>query len=385
MAYSLASKSEREKAERRAAIARALITLGSSASWADRLQIIRGKFGDKGVSIPSLTRTWYSHSSAIRCGQTGNRKMKPIHLELMVSGSGSLLPRKSERPAEATASLSECHPLQKGIMQHEGHNTDNRASVYSRLDWAIRHVAATAGLGVARGPAGIGKTFCMEQVAQRLKREGIKVVMTSCPQSTEGNTQAVVKFVLSERGFHQRGTIERLEAFENLIMGNPYGCPPRPSVFLVDECQGARASLLTIFRQLWDFGDRVRLTKEAAPAFGMLLCGNHTFLNRRGRVSEMDIHSLRDHFTINVKLMTPGKAELREIAGKMCANDGAAKVIGKFGCDNGNVRSMAKVFREAAVLAEGMTVTSEHIRDAISMIEGCDNKHPFRQPKQCHC
>lgn len=121
--------------------------------------------------------------------------------------------------------------------------TTIETSVYSRLDWMIRRIAQTAGLGIARGAVGIGKTYCMTQISRCLKEEGANVIMTTCSPTTEGNAPAFVKSILSARGFHQTGIVECSEAFEELVSGNPFGFPPQPAISLVDECQGAPASL----------------------------------------------------------------------------------------------------------------------------------------------
>lgn len=49
-----AAPSRRERAERKAAIARLLVSLGPDVGWADRLRLVRGQFGDKGTSKPRL-------------------------------------------------------------------------------------------------------------------------------------------------------------------------------------------------------------------------------------------------------------------------------------------------------------------------------------------
>ena len=46
----------RDGAERKAAIARDLMTLGSQLTWAERIAILRGRHGEDGTSKPSLMR-----------------------------------------------------------------------------------------------------------------------------------------------------------------------------------------------------------------------------------------------------------------------------------------------------------------------------------------
>ena len=51
-----ASPSRRARAERKAAIAQLLVSLGSSVGWPERIRLVQEKFGDEGTSKPSLKR-----------------------------------------------------------------------------------------------------------------------------------------------------------------------------------------------------------------------------------------------------------------------------------------------------------------------------------------
>ncbi|WP_340214011.1 transposase domain-containing protein [Dinoroseobacter shibae] len=53
-AFFEASPSRRDRAERRAAVARVLVALGPGVRWSDRLRIVHEKFGAKGLSKPCL-------------------------------------------------------------------------------------------------------------------------------------------------------------------------------------------------------------------------------------------------------------------------------------------------------------------------------------------
>ncbi|MDD9716772.1 hypothetical protein PVW48_08460 [Dinoroseobacter sp. PD6] len=53
-AFLAASPSRRDRAERRAAVARVLVALGLDVNWSDRLRIVHEKFGVKGLSKPRL-------------------------------------------------------------------------------------------------------------------------------------------------------------------------------------------------------------------------------------------------------------------------------------------------------------------------------------------
>ncbi len=51
-----ASPSRRARAERKAAIAQLLVSLGTSVGWPERIRLVQEKFGDEGTSKPSLKR-----------------------------------------------------------------------------------------------------------------------------------------------------------------------------------------------------------------------------------------------------------------------------------------------------------------------------------------
>lgn len=242
-------------------------------------------------------------------------------------------------------------------------------TVHSRLEWQVRRLLATSGLGLARGAVGIGKTFSLNSLQKRLTTEGIKVNHITCKPTTEGSYQAFVKSHLSERRIHYRSMVECVEVFEQLVMGRPYGFDPKPSILIVDECQGMRAPVLTFLRQLWDEGDEARITRRTGNAFAMLLCGNNTFLNRNGVVREMDLHPLSDRVTSNLKLPSPSSKEIADFAQQLCEGE-AARLLTDYGKMRGNFRSIAQIYREACDLANGSPITAQNIKDAIIMKGG---------------
>ncbi|SFF69192.1 ATP-binding protein [Roseobacter denitrificans] len=243
-------------------------------------------------------------------------------------------------------------------------------TVYTTLDWQVRNLLKTAGLGIARGPVGIGKSYSINRLHDELEAEGVKVILATCAPSTEGSYQAFVKTILAERNVYHTGIVDCMEAFETLIMGNPHGYIPQPSILIVDECQGMRAPVLTMLRQLWDIGDPARLNGKGT-AFAMLLCGNNTFLNRSGIVREMDLHPLRDRLTMKVRLDAPDTAELDSIAQSFCPHDANALAeLRKYGRKRSNVRAIAQAYRMAGTLSGAAPVSAQNVRDAIKMMEG---------------
>lgn len=243
-------------------------------------------------------------------------------------------------------------------------------SVYKRLEWQVRHLLATSGLGIARGQVGIGKSYSIQHLKKVLMLEGIKVQTTISTPTTEGSHNAFLKSFLSNRQVYERGTVDSIEVFERCIMGEPFGYPQKPAILIVDESQGMRAPVLTMLRQLWDKGDQARMNRRG-DAFALLLCGNHTFMNRSGAVREMDLLPLRDRITMNVKLKPPSGAEIQEIAAKFCPHDtAAARVLAEYAKGRGNVRAIAQAFREATELAGETPISAQDVKDAINIMGG---------------
>lgn len=246
-----------------------------------------------------------------------------------------------------------------------------KTSVYSRIDWAMRQIAQRAGLGVFAALLGIGKIFAIKGTTRALEAEAIKVVAVTCTPSIEGNIGAFAKSVLAQFGVNEQTAVDRIDALETLVMGDPFGYPPRQSILVVDEAQGLRVPVLNMLRGIWDVGQPARETRSYGPVFGLLLCGNNTFLNRQGRVREMDFKPLKDRITLDLRLQASEDSELAEIAAEFCPHDdAAAKLLGKYGRSRGNIRSIATAYGEACGLANGDPVTVSHIKDAVTIIGG---------------
>jgi type II secretory pathway predicted ATPase ExeA len=147
------------------------------------------------------------------------------------------------------------------------------------MAWAIRNVLESAGLGVVKGEPGIGKTETIKATIVHLRAEGHRAELVTVTQANASNLKAFCNALLTQFSGHVESYLdEAMEAFTSLIFGRPFGRGPA-SVLIVDECQMAKPTLLTMLRQEWDRGDEARRLRRHGtdgPASGLILCGNTT-------------------------------------------------------------------------------------------------------------
>lgn len=247
--------------------------------------------------------------------------------------------------------------------------------VYTRMEWAIRNVLDTAGLGVVKGEPGIGKTEAITALVPQLRDEGALAELVTVTPANASNMRAICNSLLAQfSGYVETFLDEAIEAFGSAVVGRPFGHGGPRSVLIVDECHMARPTVLTMLRQLWDRGDAARRLRRAgtdAPTFALLLCGNNYFLNRRGQRQDMDVGPLKDRVTLTVNLRNPGLADMRKVAASHFPCDvEATAALAEFGVERGTIRSMMNVIGQAETLAAGRDVSSADIEDAIQLVRG---------------
>jgi type II secretory pathway predicted ATPase ExeA len=246
--------------------------------------------------------------------------------------------------------------------------------VYTRMEWAIRNVLDTAGLGVVKGEPGIGKTEAIKDMIARLRSEGARAELVTVTEGNAKNCKALCNSLLAQYSGHVESYLdEAMEAFTSTVLGRPFGCGPK-SVLIVDECQMAKPTILTMLRQEWDRGDgarRLRHHGTDAAAFGLVLCGNNFFLNRRGQRQEMDVGPLKDRVMMTLNLRNPDLSDMRRVAAAYLPLDAAATAeLAQFGAQEGTIRAMMNVLGQAELLADGGDITVAEIRDAIQIVRG---------------
>lgn len=236
------------------------------------------------------------------------------------------------------------------------------------LKSAVDVVVRTAGLGIVKGAVGIGKTFALRQIAEELTEEGVDVVMITSSPEIEGSIRSFCMAVAGDVGNHKRGAAE---ALFDVLRGYPFRDPPQPLIFIVDEAQGLKSNVLEFLRGLWDRGDRARLISRNAPAFGLLLCGNETFLNKGGRASSAEFRPLKDRVTVNMTMPRPDPADYVALAKAMLPdNPEAQEELARGGAEAGTLRSIEKAYHFARIQAGEGDITAALIRNAFTLRGG---------------
>lgn len=141
--------------------------------------------------------------------------------------------------------------------------------VASPLRTVIDQVLKGAGLAlVRRGPAGTGKSFALDLIAQELEDQGASLVGVTASEVTGGSISAFTRSILSQYRIEPGSTWDGVEAMSDLLAGFPFRDYGPRVVFIVDEAQVLKPSTLATIRGLWDRGDNARRMMEGGPAFG---------------------------------------------------------------------------------------------------------------------
>lgn len=236
------------------------------------------------------------------------------------------------------------------------------------IKFVVRQVARTAGLGVIKGPVGIGKSHTLRRMITDMQDEFRIIYIRSRPE-IEGSIMAFASEALEQFGVFEGRTREAVQALGTLLGSYPFQEHHRPTVLVVDEAQGLKINVLETLRGIWDAGDSAREGNRFHPAFGMVLCGNRFFLGRTGRTKEMVYAQLMDRISLSRELTSPNSVEIHALAASLCPNDAdAARELARHGETHGNFRSMVNAHRQARLLAGGAQVSAREIQSSIFMM-----------------
>jgi DNA transposition AAA+ family ATPase len=240
-----------------------------------------------------------------------------------------------------------------------------------RLEGLVSLIARSAELAIVKGSVGIGKSFAINQMVERAQSMSIRVHTITCRAEIEGNIKSMANEILSRHGIHEHMATNAMQAVWNVVAGQPFSQFGTRSVLIIDEAQGMKISVLEAFRGLFDMGDKARMGVPNAPAFGMILVGNDTFLNRSGARSVPLYAPLRDRVQTTIQLDRPGREEFRAFAAALpLPNEKAREQLVAFGLSKGNLRGVAKAWRLAVNLAGSNPVRSSDLDNAIFMMKG---------------
>lgn len=243
--------------------------------------------------------------------------------------------------------------------------------VGSMLRTVMNQVSTGAGLALARGAAGIGKTFNLNQISQEQEQEGTKVYSVTASPAIGGSISAFTRSVLVQYGLEAGSTLEGVEILSNLLKGYPFRQFGPRSIFIVDEAQELKTSVLETIRGMWDEGEAARLGDPLAAAFGCILVGNDTFMSKGGQSRTALYRPLISRVTHNVLLPRPSRSEHRAFAKMLFpASPELQSIIADFGEEAGNLRAQAVAARQTKQAFSGEEPSLNHLRLAIKMMGG---------------
>lgn len=241
----------------------------------------------------------------------------------------------------------------------------------SMLRDVIKEVLDGAGLGILRGPAGIGKSFALDLITEDLEAAGATVVRVTVSPATGGSISSFTRAVLSQYRIETGSTADGVEALAELLRGYPFRDVGPRVVFLVDEAQELKPAILETIRSLWDRGDHARLGYLTEPAFGCVLVGNEMFMGKGGNLRVAGFRPLMSRVTHNVQLPRPDKKEIAALAAALFPGQAdLTRELEDLGAITGNLRSLAVAARQARQAAKGEAVTLAMLRRIIRMMWG---------------
>lgn len=254
-----------------------------------------------------------------------------------------------------------------------------RTGAYSTLRGVASDLLATARLGIVRGQAGIGKTFALRQIRDELFQGGDQVFLFEAPPEKSKSVQKFFSKVLFELMADGHGGSDPFEFFQGMMLrSHPFRRrkPQRRILLMVDECQRLGANIIEALRGAYDKGtvardEMTRWGDSDAPAFGILLVGNHHFLSKGGREIAATFEALRSRGPIRFDLGRPEAEEYLALSEQLLPdNEALRSALMKHGAKRGNLREMAEAYALARHYAGSGPISPIHLEKAILFSSG---------------
>ncbi len=243
-----------------------------------------------------------------------------------------------------------------------------RTTVLKRIETLFELAADRAELVTVKGPAGIGKTFAIDHIAKNAK--SIDVFTVTARTEIAGNIRWMANEILKPHRVQQFQTPESMEVVWNLVARRPFAAYPSRSVLIIDEAQALKPSVLESLRGLFDMGKMARAFGGQEPAFGMLLVGNSTFLNRAGGSSRAAYEPFLQRVEIQQEFGRPTRDDYELFVDGLPNLDPQSRnELVELGMSKGSIRAVWKVWRSATLMASGGSI-STHLLQTISRMKG---------------
>lgn len=241
----------------------------------------------------------------------------------------------------------------------------------STIRTACHDVIECAGLGVLRGPPGIGKTYAMAPVMDDLEARGVRIVHVTASPATGGSVNAFLRSILAQYRIEAGSTLDSLEALADIVAGYPFRDGGLRVLMVIDEAQELKPTVLETIRSIWDRGDSAREGLVSGPAFGWVMLGNQTFLGKGGNVRQASFLPLTSRVTHNFILPRPDREEYAALAAAAFPDQPDLQAeLAEFGALTANLRSMAGAARQARMITKGEAVTLPVLKTAQRLVWG---------------
>ena len=250
------------------------------------------------------------------------------------------------------------------------------ATIPTRTHAILRETVETAlalgRLGIARGAAGIGKSYALKLIAEEFSRDEDDVMVFTASKATGASRTKFFGNAILDLGIMGHGGVDPMQRLERFLLNSfPFrGFGPR-KVLVVDECQHLNASLIECLRYIYDRGEEARRFDPARPAFGLVLVGNGHFLTSGGKPERAAYEALLTRAAIDWEIDRPTEDEVAALAAKLCRDqpEHQSELVA-FGMKCGNFRQPAESVAIATHLAGEGPVTLAHLRRAFLLSGG---------------
>jgi type II secretory pathway predicted ATPase ExeA len=258
------------------------------------------------------------------------------------------------------------------MTNRHGANPIIRTSAHAILKVAASAALETAQLAIARGPAGIGKSFALTLLQQAMLNDRDRIYVFT---ATAHNGRSVKRFfqeLIIECEIRAYGRTEPMQRLESaLLQSRPFQASAPRVLLVIDECQHLDGKLIECLRALFDLGFYARNFDRSQPAFGLLLVGNGNFLSRGGRAERAAFDALLTRCPIEVTLERPSGDEIQSLAKCLLPeNEALQEAFAEHGARHGNLRVMDTAVDMARYFAGGDDLTMAELQKAFLFAAG---------------
>lgn len=258
------------------------------------------------------------------------------------------------------------------MTNRHGANPIIRTSAHAILKVAAMAALETAQLAIARGPAGIGKSFALTLLQQAMWNDRDRIyVFTATARNGRSTTRFFQEIVIALEimGDGPTDPFQRLK--HRLLFSRPFVAFAPRILLVIDECQHLDGKLIECLRALFDLGHYARDFDASQPAFGLLLVGNGHFLTQGGRAERAAFEALLSRCPIEVTLERPSRDEIQSLAERLLPENEALQLaLAEHGARHGNLRVMDTAVDMARHFAGDGDLTMAELQKAFLFAAG---------------